>query len=66
MTYSAEQFPPGSEERIEAVEASAGALCNAEDVVTDWGEYDEDYTENQSALSWEDTDVDGPTDISLT
>jgi hypothetical protein len=66
MTYSKDDFPPGSDERVEAVMASAGALCNAEDVVEDWGEYDEDYTPNQSALSWEDTDVDGPTGISIT
>lgn len=66
MTYSASDFPPGSDERIAAAMASAGALCNPEDVVEDWGHYDEDYTANQQAQSWENTDVDTPIEIEFT
>jgi hypothetical protein len=66
MTYSSDQFPPGSDERIQAAQSSAGALCNAEDVLEDWGNYDEDYTANQQAQSWENTDVDTPVEIEFT
>jgi hypothetical protein len=66
MTYSKDDFAPGSDERVEAVMASAGALCNAHDVVEDWGDYDEDHTANDKARSWENTDVDAPVDITFT
>lgn len=60
MTYSKDQFPPGSDERIEIAMHSAGALCNPEDVLEDWHYYDEDFTPDERAISWENTDVDSP------
>ncbi len=42
---------------------SAGAACNPQDVVTDWGNYDEDYTKDEQASSWENTDVDTPIEV---
>jgi hypothetical protein len=58
MTYSADQFPPGSDERIEVAQHSAGACCEVEDVLEDWKDYDEDLTADEKAQSWEHTDVD--------
>jgi hypothetical protein len=58
MTYSADDFPPGSKERVEVAMHSAGAACNPEDVIEDWGHYDEDYTATEAAIAWENTDVD--------
>lgn len=66
MTYSADQFPPGSDERIEVAMHSAGAACNPEDVLEDWGHFDEDYTPAEQAKSWENTDVDTPIEIEFT
>jgi hypothetical protein len=66
MTYSADQFPPGTPERIEVATHSAGAACNPEDVITDWGNFDEDYTDQEKAISWETTDVDTPIEIEFT
>lgn len=60
MTFTSDDFPPGSWERLNAANASAGACVNVDDVVTDWGEYDEDTTEKEAAKSWEHTDVDAP------
>ena len=66
MTYSADQFPPGSDERIEVAMMSAGAACNPENVIEDWGNYDEDYTKAEQALSFENTEIDEPfADISF-
>lgn len=58
MTYSAREFPPGTPERIEVAQHSAGAACNPQDVLEDWEEYDEDHTKDKQAKSWEFTDVD--------
>lgn len=60
MTFTADDFKPGSRERLDAANASAGACVNVEDVITDWGDYDEDVTPTEAALSWEKTDVDSP------
>jgi hypothetical protein len=65
MTYTADDFKPGSWERENAVNASAGACVNADDVVTDWGDFDEDVTPKEAAKSWEHTDVDSPIEITL-
>jgi hypothetical protein len=65
MTYTADDFKPGSWERENAVKASAGACVNPDDVVTDWGDYDEDVTPNEAAKSWEHTDVDSPFDFTF-
>lgn len=43
-------LPPGSDERHDmAVTAVAGAEggCNADQVIADWGEFEEDYTEEE-------------------
>jgi hypothetical protein len=61
--FTADDVPPGSKERIEVAGYSAGAACNPQDVVTDWGNYDEDYTDDEQASSWEHTDVDTPIEV---
>jgi hypothetical protein len=61
--FTSDDLPPGSNERIEVAGYSAGAACNADDVVTDWGDYDEDHTDDDRASSWEHTDVDTPVEI---
>lgn len=61
--FTADDLPPGSKERIEVAGHSAGAACNPKDVVTDWGNYDEDYTDDEQAESWENTDVDTPIEV---
>jgi hypothetical protein len=65
MTYTADDFKPGSWERENAANASAGACVNIEDVVTDWGNFDEDVTEKEATLSWEHTDVDSPFELTF-
>jgi hypothetical protein len=60
MTYSADDFPPGSQDRIDVAMHSAGAACNPDDVITDWGHYDEDYTDDEQAKAWEETEMDEP------
>jgi hypothetical protein len=61
--FTSDDLPPGSAERIEVARHSAGAACNPQDVVTDWGNYDEDYTDDEQASSWEHTDVDTPIEV---
>jgi hypothetical protein len=61
--FTADDLPPGSQERIDVARMSAGAACNPDDVVTDWGDYEEDHTADDLAVSWEHTDVDTPVEI---
>lgn len=56
----ADDFPPGSDERIDAALATAGTTAPVDTHITDWGEYDQDYTPNQQAVSQEHTEIDEP------
>jgi hypothetical protein len=58
--FTSDDLRPGSPERVEVATYSAGAACNPDDVVTDWGNYDEDHTEADHANAWEHTDLDEP------
>jgi hypothetical protein len=58
--FTADDLPPGSSERVEVAGYSAGAACNPDDVVLDWGEYDEDTTADDAAKSFEYTDTESP------
>ncbi len=40
-------FPGNSEERSAAGLAAAGALCNPEDIISDWGDFDGDHSKQQ-------------------
>jgi hypothetical protein len=53
-------FPGDSEERAKAADASIGALCNPEDIIADYGDFEGDHGKNDNAKSWEHTDVDTP------
>ena len=56
----ADDFEPGSDERIDAALKTAGTTAPVDTFIKDWGEYDEDHTPNERAKSWEYTDVDEP------
>ncbi|KAM3102085.1 hypothetical protein ACKFKH_32340 [Phormidesmis sp. 146-20] len=56
----ADDFEPGSDERNDAAYATAGTTAPVDTFIEDWGEYDEDVSNNEKAISWEHTDVDEP------
>jgi hypothetical protein len=64
--FTADDLPPGSKERSDVAKMSAGAACNPDDVVTDWGDYDEDYTDNEEVQSWEHSEIDTPIEVDFT
>jgi hypothetical protein len=61
--FTADDLPPGSKERSDVAKMSAGTACNPDDVVTDWGDYDEDYTDNEEVQSWEHSEIDTPIEV---
>ena len=40
-------LPGDSDERKKASLAAAGALCNEEDIISDWGEFNGDYSDRE-------------------
>lgn len=44
-------WPADSEERRQAGLAAAGALCNQEHIISDWGNFDGDYSDAEHDAS---------------
>jgi phosphoketolase len=62
MPYPAtsSDFPPGSDERIDAALATAGTTDPVDAHIADWKDYDEDHTEVEAAKSEQAFDNDEP------
>ena len=47
LPANSDDFPGDSQERKDASLAAAGALCNEEHIISDWGDFEGDYSERE-------------------
>jgi hypothetical protein len=46
LPADSEDFGGDTDDRRQAAKAAAGALCNESDVISDWGDFDKDHSDD--------------------